>query len=248
MWQIYDDLIDEIPEELTVLECMLGASWTLVKTEEGLGVAKTIRGGKKGAQLDSIAGMPLKELAKYSKSWNLLEASMGQAAINAAFNTPLHIFKTTGQKVDLSQDPEKNNAFKLLEPEIIGKKVAVIGHFPGIEELRKLCDLSILEREPQAGDYPDSACEYLLPEQDFVFITGTAFTNKTMPRLLELSQNAKVILVGPSVPISNSLFRYGVDLIAGFVVLEQQPIWRAVQEGKKMNLFKHGGGMVCVHR
>lgn len=248
MWELYDDLINSIPENLTVLEGMIGVSWTLVRSERGLGMAKTIKGGKKGAQLTNISGMPLRKLAAYSKSWNMLEASLGQAAINAAFNNPPEVEAMTGQAIGPSEDPEKNNAFKQLTPEITGKKVAVIGHFPEIEQMQQFCRLSILEREPQGDDYPDSACEYILPEQDYVFITGTAFTNKTMPRLLELSRKAKVILVGPSVPISRVLFKYGVEQIAGLVVCEQELIWQAVQEGKKMSIFKHGGEMVCIHR
>lgn len=247
VWQIYDDLINEIPEDLTVLECMLGASWTLVRSEQGLGIAKTIKGGKQGTKLNNIAGMQLKKLAEYSKSWNMLEASLGMAAINAAFNNPLQVKDITGEPVVKSGNPEKYNAFKILEPNLQGKKVAVIGHFPEIEKLKTICELSILEREPQAGDYPDTACEYLLPEQDFVFITGTAFTNKTMPRLLQLAKKAEIVLVGPSVPVSKILFNYGVNLIGSFVVIEQQLIWKAVQEGKKMNIFKNGGGMVCIH-
>lgn len=248
VWQLYDDLINEIPENLTVRECMLGVSWTLVKSEKGLGVAKTIKGGKKGTGLRNVVGMSLKELAKYAKSWNMLEASMGQAAINAAFNTQSEILNLSGQTIEQFDDPEKNNVFKLLEPEFSGKKVAIIGHFPGIEQLHNICELSILEREPQADDYPDSACEYILPEQDFVFITGTAFTNKTMPRLLELSNRAKITLVGPSVPISKVLFKYGVELIGGFVVTDEYDIWKAVQEGIKMNIFKRGGKMICLHQ
>ncbi|MFZ3130574.1 MAG: DUF364 domain-containing protein [Desulfosporosinus sp.] len=246
MWEIYDDLINSIPEDLSVLECLLGVSWTLVRSERGLGMAKTLKGGKKGAELAEIIGIPLKKLASYVKSWNMLDASMGQAAINAAFNTPSEVMAITGQPMAQSEEPEKFNAFKQLTPEIIGKKVAVIGHFPDVEQLQNICALSVLEREPQGGDYPDTACEYILPEQDFVFITGTAFTNKTMPRLLELSRKAKVILVGPSVPISRVLFNYGVEQIASLVVLDQQLIWKAVQEGKKMNIFKHGGQMICL--
>ena len=80
--------------------------------------------------------------------------------------------------------------------EMEGKKVAVIGHFPGMEVGRRACGLTVLERNPQEGDLPDFAAEYVLPEQDYVFITGTALTNKTMPRLLELSEHATVGLVG----------------------------------------------------
>lgn len=248
MWGIYDELIGSIPKELTVLECMLGVSWTLIRSERGLGIAKTLKGGKNEAGLVKVTGIPLKELASYAKSWNMLEASLGQAAINAAFNNPTEVMAHTGKLVTQSSEPKEANAFKLLEPEITGKKVAVIGHFPDVEHLRKICELSVLEREPQPGDFPDPACEYLLPEQDYVFITGTAFTNKTMPRLIELSKQAKTILVGPSVPISSVLFNYGVDWIASLVVTDQQLIWEAVQEGKKMSIFKHGGKMICIHR
>ncbi|UWG96500.1 DUF364 domain-containing protein [Dehalobacter sp. DCM] len=247
MWKMYNELIDAIPEDLTVLECMIGASWTLVRSERGTGIAKTIKGGKKGAELSRVRGMPLKELASYSKSWNMLEASLGQAAVNAAYNTPSELLAITGKPV-LKSDSQKSNAFKHVEPEIKGKKVAIIGHFPDIEHFNDLCQLSILEREPREDDYPDSACEYILPEQDFVFITGTAFTNKTMPRLLELSKKAKTILVGPSVPITRILFNYGVDQIAGLVALEQELIWEAAKEGKKMSIFKHGGEMVNIQR
>lgn len=247
MWEIYDDLINEIPENLTVIECMTGSSWTLVRSERGLGIAMTIKGGKQGAKLCNIAGMRLKELAEYSKSWNMLEASLGMAAINSAFNNPRLYSVITGKTIDKSDDPEKNNAFKILEPEMKNKKVAVIGHFPEIEKLEAICQLSILERDPKSGDYPDPACEYLLPEQDFVFITGTAFTNKTMPRLIELSKRAKIVLVGPSVPVSRVLFKYGVSFIAGCITTDENHVWKTVQEGGKMNIFKNGGAMVCIH-
>lgn len=246
MWEIYDELINEIPDNLTALECMVGNSWTLIRSERGLGIAMTVRGGKLDTILHDIAGMKLKKLAEYSKSWNMLEASIGMAAINSAFNNPQLVFAIEKEPVVKSDNPEKYNAFKMLEPDITGKKVAVIGHFPDIENLKSICELSILERQPQAGDYPDPACEYLLPEQDFVFITGMTFINKTIPRLLELSKNAKTVLVGPSVPISNILFKYGANFIAGFVIIDKELLWRSVQEGKKMHTFRNGGRMVCI--
>ena len=36
----------------------------------------------------------------------------------------------------------------------------------------------MIERRPGAKDYPDAACEYLLPEMDAVFITGSTAANK----------------------------------------------------------------------
>jgi uncharacterized protein len=247
MWKIYDEILDTIPNELTVLECMRGVNWTLVRSELGLGMAMTVQGGGRSSGLGSIAGMQLKKLAGYIKSWNMPEASLGQAAINAALNIPSVVRNMTSQLDDPEGDPEEFNGFTHFTPELRGKKVAVVGHFPGIEKLQDVCELSILERQPQPDDYPDPACEYILPEQDYVFITGTAFVNKTMPRLLELSKNAKIILIGPSVPVSRALFNYGVSCLASFVISEQPSIWRAVQEGESLNIFKQGGRMVCIH-
>lgn len=246
MWKIYDELIDLIPEDLSVVDCLVGLHWTLVRSETGLGAAMTLKGGKAEADLVNITGMPLKKLAAYVKSWNLLQASLGQAAINSVLNTPENVMRITGKPLVKTADPEEANGFQEFLPEITGKKVAVVGHFPQIEALGSVCRLSIMEREPQEGDYPDLANEYILPQQDYVFITGTALINKTMPRLLELCRYSKTIIVGPSTPYSPLLFNHGVDAIAGMVILDHEKAWRAVQEGGKMKVFKKWGQMLCI--
>lgn len=248
MWTIYDELINSIPDDLTVLDAMLGLHWTLVKSQSGTGTAMTIEGGQSGGEYRDIIGIPLKELAGFIKSWNMLEASLGQAAINSALNTPQQVCTITGQDFDESAEPEAANGFARFIPDIKDKNVTVIGHFPHIDSLRSVCRLSILERMPQEDDYPDPACEYILPEQDVVFITGTAFINKTMPRLLSLARNARIILVGPSVPISPVLFNHGVDTIASTVLLDQELVWKVVKQGGKMKAFRSGGQMVCIQR
>lgn len=249
MWSIYNDLIDSIPEDLTVLDCMLGLHWTLVKSESGTGTAMTVNGGQQNSgEYRELIGMSLKELAKDVKSWTMLEASMGLAAINSALNTPKQVSALTGQDFKVSANSEAANAFIQFLPDIKDKKVAVIGHFPNVDLLRKVCQLSVLERIPQDDDYPDPACEYILPEQDVVFITGTAFINKTMPRLLSLAKDSRIILVGPSVPISPVLFNYGVDTISSTVMLDEELVWRAAKQGGKIKAFKSGGQMVNIQR
>ena len=200
--------------------------------------AATIPGGR-------IAGMPVKQLAAQMASWNDLDSCLGLAALNSVFNTQDHLDDLRGEwEVETSEI----SSFSHLRQRVAGKKVAVVGHFPGLAYLADECELSILERTPSPGDYPDPACEYLLPEQDFVFITGATLINKTLPRLLVLSKGAFVALVGPSVPLSSQFFSHGVDLLGGTVVVDEAPLRRVVEEAGAVEIFKNGAQMVQVTR
>jgi uncharacterized protein (DUF4213/DUF364 family) len=244
MWQIYDELIDLVAPEAVVDDCLVGLHWTLVRVGTGVGTAMTVAEGAHELRLaGTIRGMRARELAERVKSWNLCEASIGLATINAALNTPERVGALLGQPITRQT---RVNAFTALRSQLQGRKVAVIGHFPGLEELRDTCQLSILERRPGPGDLPDPACEYILPDQDYVFITGTTLTNKTLPRLLELSRRAFVVLVGPSTPLSPVLFRHGIHMLAGTVVIDPGAVWRAAQEGGILQIFDSGGQMVTL--
>lgn len=78
-----------------------------------------------------------------------------------------------------------------------------------------------------------------MPRQDVVFITGVTMINKTLPRLLELSKGAFVVLVGPSTPLAPFLFDYGVDVLSGTVVVDDA-VWRVAAEGGTRHIFDHG--------
>lgn len=251
MWDLYDELIDAVPSDLRVKDYMIGLHWTVVTSEQGIGVAKTVRGGMAGSELSRIHDMSLKQLAISIKSWNMLDASLGLAAINSTLNAKEKVMDITTPLIGEGSDDyriEDISGFTNDVFEVVGRKVACVGHFPKIEYLREVCRLSILDRNPMPGDYPDSACEYILPDQDLVYITGTALINKTMPRLLELSANARVVLLGPSVPISPVMFKHGADLIAGMVVSDRKLLWEAVQAGVNNDIQNSGGQRVCISR
>ena len=74
-------------------------------------------------------------------------------------------------------------------------------------------------RRRAPGDYPDTACEYLLPEADYVFVSSSSFVNKSAPRLLDLAVGggAHTVLVGPSTPMHPLLLDLGVDTVTGYV-------------------------------
>ncbi len=254
MWEIYEELIKTVPHGLQVADCLVGLHWTLIRSD-AVGMALTPFGaphmyGSQGVSVISgigkrIVGMPLYELAQYVKSWNPYEASLGLAAINSACNSPERVERLFGRPLS-SQG--QVSAFVFYSEMVRGKKVAVIGHFPDLDAMSSVCELTVLERIPGPGDLPDPACEYVLPEQDYVFITATALINKTFPRLLELSRNAAVFLVGPSTPFAPLLYDHGIHTLAGTVVLDPESVWRAAQEGAARSVFDHGAQMVKVSR
>jgi uncharacterized protein (DUF4213/DUF364 family) len=245
-WSIYNELIEQVPDDRIVESCVVGLHWIAVRSHDGVGMAMTpLEGATRFARAGRVAGMPLKELAQGIKSWNNLEAAIGLAAVNAALNAPDVVEKTLAQGYTATYGV---NVFDRLLEEVHGKKVAVIGHFRNLESLAAVCDLSILERRIVPGDLPDPACEYVLPEQDVVIITATTLINKTLPRLLELSGHARVVLTGPSTPMSPLLFDRGVETLGGLVVDDAEGTMQLIQEGGHHEFFDRGTRMCVTER
>jgi uncharacterized protein len=254
MWELYDELVSLVPEDSEVEHCLMGLHWTLIRSR-CLGIAhtpfETERAcGPSGISVSAtigkrIAGMRVRKLAGYVKSWNPFEATLGLAAINSVLNSQ----ESTDRLMNVPAAQQQNvSAFSYYANELKGKRVAVVGRFPGLDSLKDICELSVLERRPGREDLPDAACEYILGRQDFVFLTATSLINKTLPRLLELSRDAFTVMVGPSTPMTPVLFRYGIDALAGTVVLDADSVWQAAQEGATRGIFECGAQMVQLSR
>jgi len=158
MWELYDELIEEVPSSLIVEECLIGVHWTLIRTAAtGMALTPFDRGHRSaiagiGRQ---IAGMPARKLAEYVKSWNPFEATLGLATINSVLNVPARIEALSRNTI--SSQPQESAFAHYLE-KVRGKKVAVIGRFPDLNEMNKVCQLTVLERNPGEEDLPDPAC------------------------------------------------------------------------------------------
>jgi hypothetical protein len=243
-WELYDQLIALIPGDLIVEDALVGIHWTLVRSS-GVGVAMTPPEGYHSfSGAGGFKGRKLRELAALVKSWHPLEAALGVAAINSYVNAP-----STMAKVWKTQPESQVNesVFVVMKPVLAGKKVTVVGHFPDLDELAAVCRLSILERNPQDGDFPDPACEYILEDQDFLFMTGVTLTNKTLPRLMELGRTARMVLVGPSVPLTPFWFGKGIASLAGTSVIDTDSVWQHVAQGGERSIFKQGAHMVKLY-
>ena len=211
-FELYDTLIDGISTDAVVTDTLMGECWTAVETETSFGMAMTTLSDTAPRMLDGgYAGKTLKELAKAAKSWNLTEASFGMAAVNAYYNTHERLAQLG------AYEPFEKYCTDGLD--LRGKHIGVVGHLNMPASVyEQAASVRILERNPRPGDYPDSACDWLIPQCDIVIMTASTLVNKTLPHLLELSRNACTILAGPTCPMCPALLELGIDRIAGLVI------------------------------
>jgi uncharacterized protein (DUF4213/DUF364 family) len=85
------------------------------------------------------------QLAQYARSDNVLEASIGMAAINSLID------------VDEARCV-KENALDVRALKGRGKNIAIVGRFPWIPNLRRIAKmLWVIEQSPQEGELPAEA-------------------------------------------------------------------------------------------
>ena len=218
MKEYYDILINGIPEGIEVRRIIHGKAWTGAELDNGsFGIAMRTAGQSIKRLFPSLVGMEAAAAAKAVMSWNMEEASEGMAVINAFYNSASRMASLG------CRDRYNRRVTAGMETE--GKKIALIGHLKlHPDALRGAKEVNIIERDPSEGDYPDSACEYILPGCDIVIITGSAAVNKTMPRLLELAEAAQTIVVGPTVPLCPELKNCGISRLSGLVVTDRAGI------------------------
>lgn len=129
------------------------------------------------------------------------------------------------------------DAFAVYAPRMAGRNVCVVGHFPHVERIaqERGGHLTVLERSCTSPlDTPDPACEYVVPDQDYLFMTGVTLINKTQPRLLDLARmsgRTHTVLVGPSVVPAEFMFDEGVECLAGSVVADPEGVQTLVERG-----------------
>ena len=261
-WSFYDALISEIPEDVIVCDVCVGLHWAYVEAKHAdghlsMGIAYTMSGGGISRIDGSIAGRGLREIAELSKSWNWIDSTIGIAALNAWYSTLENVSALGGVFEEPEEKPrsagngflngtgsfargdnrreyiaEKTDPLNFLKVDYTGKKITVVGHFPGLDKVAEIADLTILERNPNgaSGDTPDPGCEYILPDQDYVIMTGVTIINKTAPRLIELAKDAVCGMLGPSVIPAQQIFDYGVDILAGRIVVDHECAKEAVKQ------------------
>ena len=223
--RIIDDLLSTLNYESPVRDIRQGPFQTAVLTRYcGLASTPHDPGPHHDRTPVKEAGLLLEkdaqELALMANSPSAMESAIGMATINSLI------------EVD-EQSCVELNAADLLEKKGKGKSVAIVGHFPFVPHLRKMVkELWVIERNPQEGDVVEAEAENLIPQAEVVGITGTAFTNHTIERLLGLcNPNAYVVILGGTAPLSPVLFDHGIDAVSGTKVMNHEMVLRSVSQG-----------------
>jgi len=236
--QIYELLLDYGNSQTLVKEILIGLTWTLCQGE-GIGLAMSPAIPTRTLSWSgTLVNKNIAELVPWLTSWQPYEATVAMAAINSVINPRSPLLE---KAQILPSKGDKNLAvFEYFLPLIQGQKVTVIGRYPGLSNYEKEFDLKVIERQAIAEDFPDPAAEFLLPQSDWVFLTATSIINKTFPRLVELSQNAKLVLMGPTVPWLNELGEMGIDYLAGVAITHPEKLRQTIAEGGGRRIFETG--------
>jgi len=221
---ILDNLLTSQLDDVPVRSVLVGARWTVVCSRY-CGMAATLmdnhtHGHSQVRGVGRLHTKTARELAEYARSENLLEASIGVAAINSML------------ELDESRATEIN-AVEVLIEHGQGKNVALVGHFPFISRLRSAVgQLWVIEQRPMEGEYPAEAAADLIPQADVVAITSSALINHTLDGLLALCRpKAMVMMLGPSTPLSPVLFDHGVTILSGARIVDEAVALRTIGQG-----------------
>ena len=231
--KIIRDLLDTLAGcDHPVRRVMIGLHWVAVESRY-VGLAHTFRPPGKYEVADSgaLVGISALALAQRALSWNPLEASLGLAALNS-------LIEATGRQ---------GNIFDRIPKLATGSKFTVIGRFPFNDEVRKAGSMGwFLEMEPRCDELPPPACEVVIPQSDLLVVSATSLINHTLPRLLELAADTHAIVLGPSTPMSDVLFRHGADVLAGVAVTDVEALFQSVAQGVKS--FNKLAGIVALSK
>lgn len=237
--QIYDLLLNCSQSPELIQEVIIGLTWTMCRTSQGIGLCMSPGTATRTLTWSgTLVDQPLEAVTPWIRAWDAYQATVGMAAINAAINCRSPLIEAA---TPIGKPQFANLAvFEYFLPQIRGQKVVIIGRYPRLSQYEKEMDMLVIERQPGEKDLPDPACEYYVPQADWVFLTATSIPNKTFPRLVELAESAKLVLMGPTLPWLPELAEMGINYLAGVKVTDSEALRQTVAEGGGVRIFETG--------
>jgi uncharacterized protein (DUF4213/DUF364 family) len=225
--ELLEQLLATVREDAPVQQVVVGLHQTAVVSRH-VGLASTFQGppadpddhhGIVGA--GTLVGRGALELARRALATDLLEASLGVAALNS-------LLPPAPPEARVSR-----NAVELLAVRGRNRRVALVGHFPFAPRLRQVCrELHIIHEPPEHGVRGVELAAEVLPLCDVVAVTASSLVNHTLTSLLALAPPAAfVLMLGPSTPFSPLLWELGVDGLCGPLVEDPRLALAGIAEG-----------------
>jgi hypothetical protein len=221
--EVLSKLIESI-DDYEIKDSFVGVFETLIQSRY-YGVSSTLRPIEKRKDTSiKIIGNSTLSVSKLALSENPLEASIGIATINSVLNRD-------------SLNFEYINAYDLI---LNSNNVGVVGRFPFIEKLKnKVNKLFVFELFPIEGEYHSKYLKNYINDLDILAVTATTLINHTFEDIIRYKTNkTKLIMLGPSTPLSPILFDYGVDIISGTIVSDKDLFINGIKEGKGFKNLK----------
>jgi len=230
-----------------VREVCMGLNWTAVVAEcDGelrCGLAATLNGRETcGTQPEipragEMIGLSVADFFPWLAEDGSPRKSLAMAALNAALPP-------------LTGEGDARNAVDVIAARGAGRRVALIGHFPFVDVLRQRVEqLDVIEQHPLDGDMPAEAAPAILPQADFIAMTGMTLMNGTFEGLMALCPpQAEIMLLGPSTPLSAVLFERGVNYLAGARVTDIPAVLRVVAQGGNFRQVRRAGVRLLIYR
>ncbi|MCF8095509.1 MAG: DUF364 domain-containing protein [Desulfobacteraceae bacterium] len=233
------EVVNKEAKNAEPLEIRIGLHWTVALLQRGnmaqAGISSTLEtksehhhgGGHPVNNAGFLLEQPAAELASMMHSSSLPEAGVGLATINALLD------------VNPDKAHEVNAADVILERGA-NRKVAIVGHFPFTEQVREAAEtLWVLELDPRKGDIEAYRAPEIIPAADVVAITGTSLINHTFDELMGMCRlDAFVIVLGGTTPLSDVLFDFGVDAVAGTYITDPEAALKSGGQGATFKQLK----------
>lgn len=233
--EVLNHILSVIDHDAPVDDIIRGVYWTAV-VSRFCGLSSTMLRDCVHDHEDTepilLTGKTSAELAQLSLSTDIEKASLGLAAINSLI------------PVDMSRCTEANAGHIIMEKGK-GKSVSIIGHFPFVDDLRNVAkNLWVIEKWQKPGDYPEEDATLYLPQSDVIAISSTTLINHTLKGLLPLCPRSSfTMLLGPTTPMTNIIFDYGINMISGSLVIDQELALTCIKQGANFRQLKRSGAI-----
>lgn len=236
MWELYDTLLEGMDETETAEDFLIGPRWAVVRSSSGsIGIAPVIVEQSDRFEFSYLPekGMPLIEIASFLKSWNLKEASLALAAVNAFYNSqrrelPDGFFadRNAGSSGEtrrvLPGGRRVRKAFQTFCEEHSSEGLMILAE--PVYDQEELAELpgrkQVLRIDPESQDYLYTAGYQLIPEADCLVLSGRTLVDKTAERMVELAvrNSVETFFFGSDVPLCPAFHQHGLHGIWGLVV------------------------------